>query len=70
LRWQDSGIELGWATFLHAVETPSFIFLYHSPRASYLIPKASIPADLLPSVREQIALGMADRGGLLSRVAA
>ena len=70
LRWQDSSIELGWSAFLHAVESPSFFFLYHSPAASYFLPKASIAEELLPVIREQISVGMAERGGLNARMAA
>ena len=70
LRWTDSGAQLGWATFLCAVEADEFFLLYQSEKSSIYLPKRALSPEQLVQLQVLIQEHLGHKGGLTSRAAA
>jgi hypothetical protein len=62
LKWRDSSVQLGWATFTGLVETAEFILLYQSPKSSIFLPKRALSPEQVDMVRTLVQRGIAERG--------
>jgi hypothetical protein len=43
-----------WATLLRVVESAEHFLFYYTPQCAYFLPRAAVPTDELPAVRDRI----------------